>query len=163
MRLCLLICCFSFQVAAAPSISGGIDKCRIQLNVLKNNPSASTFSRLFEKVETLLKEIDGKAASPEIYLLLGECQGVLQSIEFSLNRGIDKKTPGQSYGPGPKNPPLKQTNRQGTSRPDNKKREKLPSHVPTPEIDMTEEEKNKAYPPQPTKKQSDLDIRDEID
>lgn len=99
-----------------------LEKCRVQLrdlekkrNVAEKFGNVELFESLVTHVEYILKQIDEKGSSPENYLLLGECQGILTSLQFSLDMGKYGGTHRSNYRKGPSSRPANPSKRQMVS------------------------------------------------
>lgn len=107
---------------SALDISARLEKCRVQLRDLEKKRSVAQkfgnvelFESLVTHAEQILKQIDERGSSPENYLLLGECQGILTSLQFSLDMGKYGGTHRSNGGKGPSNRPANPSKRQMVS------------------------------------------------
>ncbi len=113
-------------------IEARLEKCRVRLkdieklrSTLETLDKLELFDGLFNQAFHILQRIHRSTESSEMYLLLDECQGILDSLQFSLDRGKygKRKT---TYGKGPQHTPSTPISRQTVSRPNSYLNEPLP-------------------------------------
>ncbi len=131
------------------SASSRLEVCRTKLKKIKAEAvrlgKLELFEGLFDQATHLLAQIKEETETTEIYFLLGECQGVLESLEFSLNLGKYSKNNRHVEISSEKTekPIIKRDKRQGTPRPISAIKEP----VPMKNIDEEDEETLKDYTP----------------
>lgn len=116
MKLSLV--CFTVILMAMPAfglvneeqsaIHAKIEACRVALrDIEKMRPQATTlgnvelFDDLFLSAEQVLLDIEKNQSPSEMYYLLGQCQGILDSLTLALNPGKYRGKSKESYGTAP--------------------------------------------------------------
>lgn len=134
----------------ASSLEGRIEECRVALRDLENlresavkSGNTELFDTLFFNASLLLKDIEGKHSESELLFMLGQCQGIIDSLALVL-QGKKYRGDRSKYGSARNALNMKPSKNQAVARPNAVKLEPMESLE-----DLEEREKNSAANVQP--------------